>query len=195
MADRPLSPRRRRILDAAAPLFAEHGVAATSVRDIASAAGLKSGSLYHQFAAKEEIAGEIVAAYVGELAAAYGAETAAASTGAERVAGLIRASLRVMHRHPHATQIYERDAALLRDAGTPPGLREVTNGLQEAWLAGLREGIADGSVRAGLDVRVAFRLIRDGLWLTVRWYRPSEIYPLERLEEECIALYLAAIRS
>jgi hypothetical protein len=55
--------------------------------------------------------------------------------------------------------------------------------------------MADGSVRAGLDVRVAFRLIRDGLWLTVRWYEPSEAYPLERLEDECIALYLAGIRG
>ncbi|KAB2812977.1 TetR/AcrR family transcriptional regulator [Pimelobacter simplex] len=195
MSARPVSARRRQILDAAAPLFAEHGVAATSVRDIASAADLKSGSLYHQFAAKEEIAGEIVAAYVDELATAYDVEVAAGATGAERVVGLIRASLRVMHRHPHATQIYERDAALLREAGTPPRLREITNGLQESWLASLRDGMADGSVRAGLDVRVAFRLIRDGLWLTVRWYEPSEVYPLERLEEECIALYLAGIRA
>ncbi|MBM7517678.1 TetR/AcrR family transcriptional regulator [Nocardioides nitrophenolicus] len=191
----PVSPRRRQILDAAAPLFAAHGVAATSVRDIATAADLKSGSLYHQFAAKEEIAGELVAAYVAELGTAYDAELAGARTGADRVVGLIRASLRVMHRHPHASQIYERDAALLRAAGTPAGLREITNGLQEAWLASLRAGMADGSVRAGLDVRVAFRLIRDGLWLTVRWYQPSQVYPLERLEEECIALYLAGIRA
>lgn len=191
---RVISTRRRQILDAAGPLFAERGVAATSVRDIAGAAGLKSGSLYHQFASKEAIAGEIVAAYVEELVAAYD-EVGTAHTGAERVVGLIRASLRVMHRHPHASQIYERDVALLREAGTPPRLRETTTGLQEAWLAGLRAGITDGSVRADLDVRVAFRLIRDGLWLTVKWYEPSESYPLERLEEECIALYLAGIHS
>jgi AcrR family transcriptional regulator len=190
-----VSARRRQILEAAAPLFAQHGVAATSVRDIAAAAQLKSGSLYHQFAAKEEIAGEIVAAYVAELTAAYAEQVAAGRTGAERVVGLIRASLRVMHRHPHASRIYERDAALLRDAGTPPRLREMTNGLQEAWLASLRDGTTDGSLRADLDVRVAFRLIRDGLWLTVRWYEPSEIYPLERLEDECVALYVAGIRS
>jgi AcrR family transcriptional regulator len=184
------SARRRQILDAAAPLFAGRGVAGTSVRDIAQAAGLQSGSLYHQFTSKEQIAGEIVSGYLADLAETYAAAARPGLSGAERVAALIRASLEVMHRHPHASQIYERDSALLRETGTPADMRNHTHDLQEAWLDSFRAGIAEGAFRADLDIRVAFRLIRDGLWLTVRWYQPSEVYPLDRLEAECVALYL-----
>lgn len=161
-----------------------------SVRDIAEAAGLQSGSLYHQFATKEHIAAEIVEEYLDDLTSTYDAAMDADASPADQVASLIRASLEAMHRHPHASQIYERDSALLRELGVPADLRAHTNALQGAWMDALERGAADSSFRSDLDVRVAFRLIRDGLWLTVRWYQPSEVYPLERLEQECVALYL-----
>ncbi|MFS2008837.1 TetR/AcrR family transcriptional regulator [Azospirillum sp. CT11-132] len=47
--------RRQRIIIEAASLFASKGFEATSIRDIASASGILSGSLYHHFASKEEI--------------------------------------------------------------------------------------------------------------------------------------------
>jgi len=47
--------RRRLLLDCAARLFAEGGYHATSMRDIAKAAGMLSGSIYYHFASKEEM--------------------------------------------------------------------------------------------------------------------------------------------
>ena len=46
---------RARILEAALELFSRHGFRGTSVRDIADAAGLSTGSVYHQFSDKESI--------------------------------------------------------------------------------------------------------------------------------------------
>src|SRR5579859_5108959 len=46
---------RRRVLAAASDLFATKGFEATSMRDIAGAAGMMSGSLYYHFASKEEL--------------------------------------------------------------------------------------------------------------------------------------------
>jgi AcrR family transcriptional regulator len=46
---------RDRILDTAEALFAERGLAATSVRDIASAVGLTAASLYNHFEGKEAL--------------------------------------------------------------------------------------------------------------------------------------------
>jgi AcrR family transcriptional regulator len=45
----------QRILDAATRLFYERGYHATTMRDIASAVGIKAGSLYNHYAGKEEI--------------------------------------------------------------------------------------------------------------------------------------------
>ena len=51
---------RQRILEASARLFAEHGYADTSVRDIASALGISNPSLYHHFKAKSHILMELL---------------------------------------------------------------------------------------------------------------------------------------
>ncbi len=47
--------RRQRIMAEAAHLFATRGFDATTIRDIASAAGILGGSVYYHFASKEEI--------------------------------------------------------------------------------------------------------------------------------------------
>ncbi len=52
--------QRRRILDAATTLFAEHGFEGTGLRAIAEAAGLRPGSLYHYFASKEAIMAALI---------------------------------------------------------------------------------------------------------------------------------------
>src|SRR3954467_8164786 len=46
---------KRVVLDSPAKLFRIHGYAATSLRDIAAAAGMKAGSLYYHFSSKDEI--------------------------------------------------------------------------------------------------------------------------------------------
>jgi len=46
---------RRQVLDAALRLFSTRGYRATSVRDIAEAAGVSTGNLYHHFPDKEAI--------------------------------------------------------------------------------------------------------------------------------------------
>lgn len=51
---------RQKIVDAARGLFAKKGLAATSVADIAAAAGISAGLLYHYFASKEQLFGELV---------------------------------------------------------------------------------------------------------------------------------------
>ena len=46
---------RRQVLDAALQLFSTHGYRATSVREIADAAGVSTGNVYHHFPDKESI--------------------------------------------------------------------------------------------------------------------------------------------
>ena len=58
---------RTQILDAALKLFAHRGYGATSVRDIAEAAGLSKGNVYHHFADKESIFRELLENYFREM--------------------------------------------------------------------------------------------------------------------------------
>src|ERR1700721_893041 len=47
--------RRRQIIAAASELFARNGFEGTSIRDIAAASGVLSGSLYYHFPSKEDL--------------------------------------------------------------------------------------------------------------------------------------------
>lgn len=71
--------RRRDIAKAAGALFAEQGVRGTTVRDIAEAVGILSGSLYHHFKTKNDIVHELMQRYGQDLVARY--ERAAAPGG------------------------------------------------------------------------------------------------------------------
>jgi AcrR family transcriptional regulator len=62
-AEGPASERggaRRQILDAAAHLLKHQGYEATTTRAIATAVGIKGGSIYHHFPSKDAIVGEVV---------------------------------------------------------------------------------------------------------------------------------------
>jgi hypothetical protein len=45
----------------------------------------------------------------------------------------------------------------------------------------LEEGRASGAFRRDVPVKVMYPLLRDGLWLTARWFRPTKAYGHEQL--------------
>jgi AcrR family transcriptional regulator len=61
------------ILESARRLFAERGFEATSIDDIAEAAGVAKGAVYHHFASKEALFAEVLEGVQAELASAEAA--------------------------------------------------------------------------------------------------------------------------
>ena len=89
--------RRDELLEAAAGLFATRGYAATSIRDIAGAVGILSGSLYYHFASKEEILLETHARGVDQVTQAVKAAIEnSVQTPWCRIAAACRAHLEVL---------------------------------------------------------------------------------------------------
>ena len=62
-----MSPRRERLMHAAAQLFSQKGYAATSVREIVAAAGVSKPVLYYYFKNKEGIYHEIIRFGLGKV--------------------------------------------------------------------------------------------------------------------------------
>jgi AcrR family transcriptional regulator len=58
---------KARIVEAAMGLFWEHGYERTAIADIVSAAGVRSGSLYHFFATKEDVLTAVLELYLEAL--------------------------------------------------------------------------------------------------------------------------------
>jgi AcrR family transcriptional regulator len=182
--------RRERILASAAALFARKGVAATTVREIADEAGILSGSLYHHFESKEAMVDEIVSSYLGDLRNRYKAVLAGDSDARSRLHDLVIASLEVVEAHPHATEIYQNDVNYLAQFERFGYLKNAGKEVQTAWLEVLNAGVREGVFRADLDPKILYRLMRDSVWLSVRWFRPTRDYPITRLAEDYTSLFL-----
>jgi AcrR family transcriptional regulator len=172
----------------AGALFARNGIAATTVRQIADEVGILSASLYHHFESKEAIVDVIISTYLVDLLVRYEKVVGQASGAGARLHELIVASLEVVDAHPHATEIYQNDVNYLMQLERFSYLRNVGGRVQDAWLHVVRDGIAEGVFRSDLDPRIVYRLMRDAVWMSVRWFRPSSAYPVAKLAEDCASL-------
>jgi AcrR family transcriptional regulator len=185
--------RRQQIIDSAAAAFANRGVAATTVRMIADEVGILSGSLYHHFESKEAIVQAILGPYLDELRHRYKTALETPADPPTRLRALVHASLETASAHPHATEIYQNDVNYLRGLDRFAYLKGVGREVQTVWLGVITEGIDSGAFRADIDPKVFYRLVRDAVWLSVRWFHPSAEYPVARLAEQCTALFLEGL--
>src|SRR5258705_13227059 len=90
-AGQPAS-RRDELLELAATMFAERGLRATTVRDIADSAGIPSGSPYHHFSSKEEMVDELLRGFLDWLFDRYQEIVATGTNPLERLKGLFMTS-------------------------------------------------------------------------------------------------------
>jgi AcrR family transcriptional regulator len=189
MAKEPVD-RRERILLSAATLFARRGVAATTVREIADEVGILSGSLYHHFESKEAIVDEVISSYLEDLRSRYKQVLTRDLDPRTRLHDLVVASLEVAEAHPHATEIYQNDVNYLSRIERFSYLKGAGKEVQSTWLEVINAGISQKVFREDLDPKILYRLMRDSVWLSVRWFKPTREYPISRLAEDCTSLFI-----
>ena len=165
--------RRELIVATAAEMFARKGIRSTTVREIADAVGVLSGSLYHYFTSKDEIVTEILAGFLDVILARYAEVQAQGNDAAQTLHEVVLASLQVARQRPDATAIYQNELRYLRES---PQFKEVLVGaadVQRVWLGVIERGVADGLFRSDISPRIFHRLIRDAVWLSGRGQHPD----------------------
>jgi TetR/AcrR family transcriptional regulator, transcriptional repressor for nem operon len=88
---------RERILGAAAAKFREHGIAATGLADLMSAAGLTHGGFYRHFDSKDQLVAETCATTMTELVHQISAN-ASVKRGPQGLRAVVSAYLSAEHR-------------------------------------------------------------------------------------------------
>lgn len=182
--------RRDIILREAAALFAAQGVAATTVRQIAEAAGVLSGSLYHHFPSKEVMVQDIVVAYLDDLHGRYQALRELDAEPIARLRQLVLISVQTATDHPHAVEIYQNEGAVLRTVPRNQHVSELAQEVHQFWAEVIRAGVDALELRSDVSARLFHRLIRDAVWLSPRWYRPTDEYPPAKLADDLLAVFL-----
>ncbi|MFD9697668.1 TetR/AcrR family transcriptional regulator [Lentzea sp. NPDC059081] len=192
---RPVSSRRRELLALAARMFAERGYGQTTVRDIADAAGILSGSLYHHFDSKESMVDEILRTFLDELFARYREIVDAGLEPQQTLKALVVASFEAIDTRHAEVAIYQNESRQLMGLERFSYIEDRNVEFRKLWSVLLEDGMSAGVFRADLDVDLAYRFIRDTVWVAVRWYRPDGGLPAETVADQYLAILLDGIAT
>ena len=152
---RPQAPRghgRRRVIDAAVELFAEHGVTGTSLQMIADHLGVTKAAVYYQFHAKEDIVLAGLEEALVDMTAFVTAAEAEATPDAAATAAL-RGLVDLMISHRQVVAALMRDPEVERIMAGHEDLNSLIGRLTSLLLGpspDLRRRIAVSVVGAGV---------------------------------------------
>src|ERR1700676_5537286 len=151
---------RRKIVEAAAPIFNKKGYEGSSLSELMDATGLKKGGIYRHFASKEELAAE---AFDYTWEAAWNArllQVDEKANGIEKLKLLIANF--VNHRSPVAGGCPILNTATDADDGNPVLRAHVAKALR-SWLSRLQDIVEQAEerceTRPGVDPKVVATLI------------------------------------
>ena len=190
----PAPPTRRdELLELAATMFAERGLRATTVRDIADSAGILSGSLYHHFSSKEEMVDELLRGFLDWLFDRYQEIVATEPNPLERLKGLFMTSFEAIEDRHAQVVIYQDEAKRLSSQERFSYVDERNKEQRKMWVDVLNQGIEEGYFRPDIDVDLVYRFIRDTTWVSVRWYQPGGPLTAEQVGRQYLSIVLGGI--
>lgn len=181
---RPLSARgertRRRLLEAAESVFAEHGYHDASIVKLTEAAGVGQGTFYLYFSGKKEIFDELVVDLNHRVRQTMAEAASQGRTRAEMERLGFAAFFRFTAEHPALYRII-RQAEFV----SPEILQLHYERLTSGYVAGLREAMEAGQIEDGDPELLAWTLMGIGELVGMRWilWAGRDELPAEVLDE------------
>jgi AcrR family transcriptional regulator len=174
-------------------MFAEKGFRATTVREIAEAAGILSGSLYHHFDSKESIGDEILSRFLGDVLTDYRMAVAESKNPRTVLERIMRSTVETLTRHRAAVMMLHNDWNYFSTHDRFGYLRAALREIEQIWVSQLNQGRQAGIFRADLDPKLTYRLLRNILWIPVRWHRPGGSWTTTQVADGFIHLVFDGI--
>ncbi len=169
-SEAPVSEQRERIYREAARLFSEAGYRSTSMRDIATAMGLKAGSLYTHISGKEEVLWEIINRIADEFDEAVRPWPGQPGPAAARLRQALEAYVGVVSRN------LEMSTVLFTEWRQLPPERQASIAARRDRVEGvfrtlLRQGVETGEFATDTPVKLTAILALSGANWLPNWYR------------------------
>lgn len=180
--------RKETVLHEAARLFAEKGFAATSVREVADAAGLTKAGLYYHVREKEELLHAICAHSIAAILDDARPLVAEASGGEAGIRAVIAAHLGFFFRHPHNLVVLNKEMGHLAPAHRAE-IAELERDYLDLIRGVIRAGREGGRFRR-CDPSVSAFLLLSMLNGLDAWYRPERGVGPEALEAHIAETFL-----
>ncbi|WP_269844211.1 TetR/AcrR family transcriptional regulator [Halovibrio salipaludis] len=181
----PESPRGR-LLRQAAHLFRDKGYERTTVRDLAAAVGIQSGSIFHHFRTKEEILKAVMREAILVNTGRMRSRLASAGSTRDALRVLVQCELESINGETGeamAVLVYEWRSLSEASQAEILELREVYEGI---WLDTLTRAKSDGLIEA--EPFILRRFLTGALSWTITWYRPEGDMTIENLADHVMSM-------
>lgn len=193
--------RRQALIRASARLFREKGFEATTVRDIAGAVGMRSGSPFYHFSNKQEILKAVMEEGLRQGLNRTEEALRAATTPQQRFHAMVRTHYGILH-----DEGSEFIAVLLYDWRSLPDEHKqdiiaVKDRYDLLWQASLKEMLDLGLIGANSqggkasadEVKTARLMIMGAINFTVTWYKQRSgrgAMDLEALADRTVRFFM-----
>ena len=184
---------REKVL-AAAELFADRGLDATKMEDVAATTGVPKATLYYYFDGKEDLLGFLFAEILDEVERAIAGAVDGPGSAAERLRAAIVAHLGVFEAFPAASR------ALQFDLGRAARIPHIDERTDAAFLAPVRSlleaGARDGSLRPVAHPRiVAVAILGAVTTVGINALTIGPSRPVEEIAEDVIGVLLQGVAA
>ncbi|MFE4856156.1 TetR/AcrR family transcriptional regulator [Streptomyces sp. NPDC056670] len=158
------------LLTVAVRIFNERGYDGTSMEHLSKAAGISKSSIYHHVAGKEELLHRAVSRAIDGLFGVLDEPGAGRGRSIERVEYVTRRTVEVLTAElPYVTLLLRVRGNTKTERWAMERRREFDQRVSDL----LKAAVADGDLRADLDIRLATRLLFGMVNSLVEWYRPQ----------------------
>jgi AcrR family transcriptional regulator len=193
IAARRGSETRDAIHEAAIELFARLGYHATSMRALASEAGIQPAAIYHWYSSKEAILVELQDDFMERLTERVVAAMARQRLPALKLAAAVREHVVFHGEHRRAAFVTDSEIRALADEPRR-ALIAKRDDYQATFSEMIRDGIRDGSLRA-TDAHVATYAILLQCTGVALWFDPDGPLKLEQVAELHVELVLGSLQA
>jgi len=163
---------RRRVLEVTSDLFRRNGYQATSMRDIATALGMKSGSLYYYYESKEALLAAILNDNIDATRAGLKqmvADLPADATARQKFEAAIAASVKTISQAGDMAVVSAQTLSFLQEPEYSEQ-SEHRRAYNQFWRDIIIEGKEKGEIRKDLPDAVASMAIVGALTFVAEWY-------------------------
>lgn len=180
------------IQQAAVRTFSDRGYAATSIRDIAAAAGVTSGALYLHVSSKMELLESVMHLALDELLRIAGLATAGERGPAQKLEGLVRAHVAVQATNRRTAQVVDGELRILPEEHRRV-MVEKRDRYERFWTLALEEGVRSGAfaVENVPVTRLALIEMCNGV---ASWFVPGGPFELDRIQDIFVRLSFNMVR-
>jgi AcrR family transcriptional regulator len=190
-----VSTRRSEIVAIAAEMFAAKGYANTTVREIADAAGILSGSLYHHFDSKESMIEALLRDFLDRIEVQYRNILTREDDPVGALRALVHAAFGALATDRAAVAVMLNEYNLLVQYPRFAFLHEAVEATERRWVRVLEAGMRAGVFGNEVPAPAVYRFMRDAIWVSVRWYRPGGPQRPDDVAEQYLTVLLGGLAT